>query len=170
MLNNLVVLLLPRVTQIKSPIGPSRQIVARPAPIAGGRFPINRRRQSLVRATSDAQLRELGQAVSLESNTLTPLLKRLEALDLISRTRDPKDERQVRIRLTRKGRELKAQAEHVPACVATALGLSFDELKQLCQTLSLVRSRLEHAEQPSLAVNRRGKRARTPSRYSLGSR
>ncbi|WP_210211974.1 MULTISPECIES: MarR family transcriptional regulator [unclassified Mesorhizobium] len=91
----------------------------------------------------DQTVKEIGQALSLESNTLTPLLKRLEALQLISRTRDPKDERQVRIRLTQQGKSLKQQAERVPACVAGALGFSTDELKELQDKMLLVQQRLQ---------------------------
>ncbi|MFC0217617.1 MarR family winged helix-turn-helix transcriptional regulator [Pseudochelatococcus lubricantis] len=98
----------------------------------------------------DQTVREIGKALSLESNTLTPLLKRLEALALVSRTRDPKDERQVRIRLTDKGRELRKQAEHIPACVVEALGLSQKELDDLHRTMLLVQKRLqESTEKPS---------------------
>ncbi|MDZ5697091.1 MULTISPECIES: MarR family winged helix-turn-helix transcriptional regulator [Phyllobacteriaceae] len=91
----------------------------------------------------DRTVREIGAELSLESNTLTPLLKRLEALGLVSRTRDAKDERQVRIRLTEKGRQLKKRAEPVPACVADALGLSGEELEDLRQKLLLVQQRLK---------------------------
>ncbi|WP_210212971.1 MULTISPECIES: MarR family winged helix-turn-helix transcriptional regulator [unclassified Mesorhizobium] len=91
----------------------------------------------------DQTVKEIGQALSLESNTLTPLLKRLEALQLISRTRDPKDERQVRIRLTQQGKSLKQQAKRVPACVAGALGFSADELKELQDKMLLVQQRLQ---------------------------
>src|SRR5271154_1200758 len=60
---------------------------------------------------------ELGVRLSLESNTLTPLLKRLETLGYIKRSRDPGDERQVWARLTGSGRELRAMALHLPGCI-----------------------------------------------------
>src|SRR5215467_6167202 len=53
---------------------------------------------------------ELGQRLSLQSNTLTPMLKRLEALGYIKRSRDAADERQVRINLTDAGRKLRPRA------------------------------------------------------------
>lgn len=56
----------------------------------------------------------LGERVFLESNTLTPLLKRLEAAGLVARERDPKDERQVRVSLTEAGKALKGRAASVP--------------------------------------------------------
>src|SRR3954462_10871670 len=50
---------------------------------------------------------EIGERLSLDSGTLTPLLKRLEAAELVSRIRDTDDERRVHIRLTAAGRRLK---------------------------------------------------------------
>lgn len=93
----------------------------------------------------DQTVKKIGQVLSLESNTLTPLLKRLEALQLISRTRDPKDERQVRIRLTQQGKSLKRQAERIPVCIADALGLPADELKELHDKMLLVQQRLQRS-------------------------
>lgn len=93
----------------------------------------------------DQTVKEIGQALSLESNTLTPLLKRLEALQLISRTRDAKDERQVRIRLTQNGKSLKQQAKRIPTCLADALGFREDELKELHDKMLLVQRRLQRS-------------------------
>lgn len=66
---------------------------------------------------------ELGDRLHLESNTVTPLLKRLETMDLLTRTRDKKDERQVRVALTRKGKALKAKTTGMGACILKATGL-----------------------------------------------
>ncbi|MBO0752881.1 MAG: winged helix-turn-helix transcriptional regulator [Bradyrhizobiaceae bacterium] len=93
----------------------------------------------------DRAVKEIGAALSLESNTLTPLLKRLEALDLVTRVRDAADERQVRIRLTAKGRRLREPAERIPICVTAALGLSSQELLDLREKLRRVRQRLRSA-------------------------
>lgn len=60
-------------------------------------------------------VKELGEAMFLESSTLTPLLKRLEALKLVTRRRDPADERQVFIELTAGGRALRARLLFLPA-------------------------------------------------------
>ncbi|MEI4488102.1 MarR family transcriptional regulator [Frigidibacter sp. MR17.14] len=60
---------------------------------------------------------DLGQAMRLESNTLTPLLKRMEAAGLLTRARDPEDERQVRITLSDKGRALYHKAGAMARCV-----------------------------------------------------
>jgi DNA-binding MarR family transcriptional regulator len=63
---------------------------------------------------------ELGQRLFLESNTVTPLLKRLETLGHVKRRRDPADERQVRIYLTEAGRKLRQRAENIPRCILDA--------------------------------------------------
>lgn len=56
----------------------------------------------------------LGEALYLDSGTLTPLLKRMEQAGLLTRKRDPEDERRVQVDLTRVGRALKAEAQRVP--------------------------------------------------------
>ena len=58
----------------------------------------------------DRTVGEIGERLFLESNTLTPLLKRMEAAGLVSRSRDPADERQVRLRLTAEGKGLVEKA------------------------------------------------------------
>ncbi len=60
----------------------------------------------------------LGSRLYLDSGTLTPLLKRMEAGGLISRRRDPEDERRVLVTLTEQGRRLRDAARHVPATMA----------------------------------------------------
>jgi DNA-binding MarR family transcriptional regulator len=85
---------------------------------------------------------ELGQRLSLDSGTLTPLLKRLETAGLISRLRDVQDERRVHIHLTAAGRKLKAKAAKVPACVLAASQCSVPELVQLTRQVRELRDRL----------------------------
>jgi len=87
-------------------------------------------------------VKELGQALFLESNTLTPMLKRLEALGYVIRARDAEDERQVRICLTKEGRALRAKAAAIPECVLDALGTSPEQLGRLQKELSVIRDRL----------------------------
>jgi DNA-binding MarR family transcriptional regulator len=93
-------------------------------------------------SNDDRTVKELGQALFLESNTLTPMLKRLEALGYIARSRDPDDERQVRICLTEEGRALRIRAADIPGCVLEALGVSRDEFDTLLAQLSAIRDRL----------------------------
>ncbi|MFI9407687.1 MarR family winged helix-turn-helix transcriptional regulator [Nocardia sp. NPDC052316] len=78
---------------------------------------------------------EVCQALALDSGTLSPLLKRLEAAGLVQRTRSAADERRVDIQLTERGRELRAQARDIPAEMAAACGLSMDEFLALRETL-----------------------------------
>ena len=85
---------------------------------------------------------ELGQRLSLDSGTLTPLLKRLEGAGLISRLRDAQDERRVHIHLTAAGRKLKARAAKVPACLLAATQCSVPELVQLTRQVRELRDRL----------------------------
>jgi DNA-binding MarR family transcriptional regulator len=68
--------------------------------------------------------------------TLSPLLKRLEAAGLVTRTRDRHDERQLRIDLTQKGRALREDALRVPPSVVAKLGMSLGELEELHKALT----------------------------------
>ncbi len=90
----------------------------------------------------------LGRQLGLDSGTLTPLLKRLEAAGLLRRTRDPADERQVRVSLTAKGRNLKARAADARHEVACATGLPPAEIDALKQQIERLREALHaHADQ-----------------------
>jgi len=69
----------------------------------------------------------LGERLFLESNTLTPILKKLEAMDYVERHRDPADERQVRVSLTKTGRRLREtsfDADLTEACGLTEQGFA----------------------------------------------
>jgi len=74
---------------------------------------------------------ELGATLHLDSGTLTPLLKRMEAAGLLTRRRDPADERRVLIALTEAGQALRGPAAAVPATLARGLGLSPEALAAL---------------------------------------
>jgi DNA-binding MarR family transcriptional regulator len=78
----------------------------------------------------DLSVKALGDRLFLDSGTLTPLLKRLEAAGLVRRTRDRADERQVRIGLTEAGAALRARAKSVPAAIACASGLGAEDAEQ----------------------------------------
>lgn len=85
---------------------------------------------------------QLGERLSLDSGTLTPLLKRLEAAGRIQRLRDTGDERRVLLTLTAAGRALKADAEHIPPAVAMASGCGLDDLASLTRRLHALRLQL----------------------------
>lgn len=76
-------------------------------------------------------VRELGRRLQLDSGTLTPLLKRLQAAGLVDRRRRTEDEREVDIRLTDAGRALRKQASDVPECMAQRLQLSLEQMQTL---------------------------------------
>lgn len=80
-------------------------------------------------------VRELGEELGLDSGTLSPLLKRLEALGLVERRRSAADERRVEVFLTDAGAALSAKAGALPQQLAAAAGLSPAELDQLRDTL-----------------------------------
>jgi DNA-binding MarR family transcriptional regulator len=80
-------------------------------------------------------VRELGEELGLDSGTLSPLLKRLEALGLVERRRSAADERRVEVFLTEDGAALSARATGIPQRLAEAAGLSAAELDQLRETL-----------------------------------
>ncbi|SAL39969.1 MarR family transcriptional regulator [Caballeronia sordidicola] len=96
-------------------------------------------------ASDDQTVGELCEKLFLESNTLTPLLKRLEAMGCVSRNRDPADERQVRVCLTRSGAAMRQKARDMPSCVDGATGLSPDALRQLRRSVLAVRKSLLEA-------------------------
>ncbi|WP_048441710.1 MarR family winged helix-turn-helix transcriptional regulator [Caenimonas sp. SL110] len=85
---------------------------------------------------------ELGQRLSLDSGTLTPLLKRLESAGLIARIRDVQDERRVHITLTAAGRKLRTRAQKIPGCILDASRCSISELVQLTRQVRDLRDRL----------------------------
>ena len=85
---------------------------------------------------------EIGDLLFLDSGTLTPLLKRLEATGLVARLRDTEDERRVRIKLTSAGTRLNSKAADIPSCVRDATGCSLAELLLLTQSIKKFRQRL----------------------------
>jgi DNA-binding MarR family transcriptional regulator len=91
----------------------------------------------------DQTVGELGRKLFLQSNTLTPMLKRLETLGYIKRSRDSADERQVRINMTEAGRKLHSRASEVVRCVRNATGLQDKQLKELIEKVDALRKALE---------------------------
>ncbi|MFD4180530.1 MarR family winged helix-turn-helix transcriptional regulator [Rhodococcus sp. NPDC058514] len=83
-------------------------------------------------------VKAIGSALQLDSPTLSPLLKRLEASGLITRTRSSEDERQLVVELTEPGRALRSQAELIPAAVMARLGVGLPELEELHDVLTRI--------------------------------
>lgn len=98
---------------------------------------------SALAAQTDQTVGEIGLALRLESNTLTPLLKRMEQAGWLTRRRDSADERQVRVALTDDGRALAARAAHVPRAFAEKTGLDLSSIKDLRDVLTALRDRLK---------------------------
>ncbi len=84
----------------------------------------------------------VGERLALDSGTLTPLLKRLEAAGLLQRLRDAADERRVLLQLTPAGRALKRLALKVPPAVAQASGCELSELSELTARLHSLRAQI----------------------------
>jgi DNA-binding MarR family transcriptional regulator len=80
--------------------------------------------------------------LGLESSTLTPLLKRLEAAGLVHRTRNPDNERQVVVALTEQGGALRSRATCLGDALMTASGQSPKELDELTQHVRSLRDTL----------------------------
>jgi len=91
----------------------------------------------------DILVKDIGNALFLDSGTLTPLLKRLESAQLVVRQRDKNDERQVRITLTNEGRQLKKAAQNIPPQIMCASKQSADTLIELRTLLSALRDELQ---------------------------
>ena len=85
---------------------------------------------------------QIGTALTLDSNTLTPLLKRLEQAGWVRRQRDAADERQVRLWLTVAGQALRDKAAAVPPCFLDRTGLDRDQAAALRDEVAALRDRL----------------------------
>jgi len=83
-------------------------------------------------------VRELSGLLQLDPGTLSPLLKRLEAIGYLRRERDPADERSLAVTLTPAGTALRARAEQIPPAVVARLGMPIEELRHLHASLTQV--------------------------------
>lgn len=87
---------------------------------------------------SPLSVKQLSGLLRLDPGTLSPLLKRLEAIGHLTRRRDPRDERALAVELTEEGSALREQALLVPPAIMARLGLSIEELKVLHRSLTQV--------------------------------
>ena len=87
---------------------------------------------------SPRSVKDLSDSLLLDSATLSPLLKRLEAVGYLTRRRSEADERQLVVELTAAGRELRAEAEKIPYAIVDRLGLGVDALLDLHRALTTV--------------------------------
>lgn len=94
---------------------------------------------------SPRSVRELGEVLRADPATLSPLLKRLQAIGYLTRQRSSTDERTLSIDLTDAGRELRAEAEKIPYRIVAELGMELSELENLHAVLTRVISATDHA-------------------------
>ena len=87
----------------------------------------------------------IGDQLGLDSSTLTPLIKRLEGAELVTRRRDSRDERRVIVSLTEKGARLEGQSDQVLASIRDATGLNAREAQKLHESMRQLRTRLSGA-------------------------
>jgi DNA-binding MarR family transcriptional regulator len=87
---------------------------------------------------SPLSVRDLSRLLQLDPGTLSPLLKRLEAIGYLRRERDPADERSLAITLTGSGRALRSEAEKIPPAVVSRLGMPIEDLQRLHASLTQV--------------------------------
>ena len=93
----------------------------------------------------DVPVKDIGEKLFLDSGTLTPLLKRLEAAGMVKRSRSSEDERQVLIALTAQGQALKEKARAVPLSILDASSCSVGELTAMKNEIVALRDRLNEA-------------------------
>jgi DNA-binding MarR family transcriptional regulator len=91
----------------------------------------------------DMPVKNLGEYLRLDSGTLSPLLKRMQAAGLVQRERSAHDERSVTVRLTAQGRALKERARSVPRKVIEASGLDLEGMAELRATLRTLTAALD---------------------------
>lgn len=80
-------------------------------------------------------VKTIGECLYLDSGTLTPLLKKLEAQELIKRKRSPEDERNLIVEITSKGEQLQEKAKLIPKKVSKCINLSYDDAIELYKLL-----------------------------------
>jgi DNA-binding MarR family transcriptional regulator len=96
-----------------------------------------------------ASVKEIGDRLQLDSGTLTPLLKKLEADELVKRTRDEKDARVVRITLTRSGKALEKKAQGIPRALACTFEMDLPAIAKLREELTALTRTLREANATS---------------------
>lgn len=86
---------------------------------------------------------QICERLRLDTGTLTPLLKRLETLGMVTRKRAPEDERRVIVHLTKQGDALRARSAEVTSCVTNAVGMTAADVSALMRQLHALRDNLD---------------------------
>ncbi|MFB1100063.1 MarR family winged helix-turn-helix transcriptional regulator [Terribacillus sp. JSM ZJ617] len=88
-------------------------------------------------------IKQLGEKLDLDTGTLTPLLKRMEAKQLIHRQRSKEDERVVYVTLTNQGEALKQEATCIPLALVSSSGMSSEEMDELNRLVKKLTTNLQ---------------------------
>ncbi len=97
--------------------------------------------------TKDGQrVTDVGRELGLDSNTLTPLVQRMEGAGLVTKERSTRDERVVTVHLTDRGRRLQNEADHIAATVFEATGLEPEEITELLIKVQRLREHLDQRD------------------------
>ncbi|MCS0602568.1 MarR family transcriptional regulator [Streptomyces sp. LP11] len=102
----------------------------------------------------DLPVKALGEQLRLDSGTLSPLVKRLEAAGLVRRERSARDERSVQVRLTEQGAALRERALEVPRRIGAATGFDLAEIGELRERLDRLTSALDAAAEEAARETR----------------
>ncbi len=94
---------------------------------------------------AELPVKSIGEKLDLDSGTLSPLLKRLEQSGLLTRLRDPTDERQVIVSLTPKGHEMRAEIDTIMSGIGEAAGCTIEEMVTIREMLQGLRANLKAA-------------------------
>ena len=86
---------------------------------------------------------DIGKRLLLDTNTMTPLLQRMEKAGLITRTRGKEDTRQRIVSLTKQGKALYEQAQHIPECMRKAIMMPESDVDELLQTIPMLDKLIE---------------------------
>ena len=97
-----------------------------------------------------ASLGELSAQVGVETNTLSPLLKRMAEFGLLTRARDKNDERRVVLELLPYGRDVLAEADRVAEAGFAELGIKEDDITRTVASLAKLRTAIETADPPKM--------------------
>ena len=100
---------------------------------------------------SPLSVKRIGELLSLDAATLSPLLKRLEAIGYLTRTRNASDERQLAIELTPAGKRLRRRAERIPPAIVARLGIEVADLEKLHGSLLALIAATRTADSPTEA-------------------
>lgn len=92
----------------------------------------------------------IAQRLTLESSTVTPLVKRLEVAGLVERARNPADERQVQVRLSQRGHDMRDRCACLGDDLIAKSGMTMDELAMLRSQVETFRSRISNVAQPAV--------------------